>query len=213
MIREAILKRDKKSRALFILCMALYAAAFAGAIRSLIVFHWMGAFVMFIRLVKTVLMVPLPMLLATIIMLRICNSAPWRRAAANICWWYLFSVYFIILCFGLLGGFRREYDYTYLAPNYNLFTYSYFFASILGNALLFSPLALLLPWKIHAKHNLAVSAAILIGMVILFETVQQLSHVGVFDIDDILLNSLGIAAGTVLHIPIDRLIKTHFAIR
>lgn len=54
MIREAILKRDKKSRALFILCMALYAAAFAGAIRSLIVFHWMGAFVMFIRLVKTV---------------------------------------------------------------------------------------------------------------------------------------------------------------
>ena len=32
-------------------------------------------------------------------------------------------------------------------------------------------------------------------------------------IDDILLNSLGIAAGTVLHIPIDRLIKTHFAIR
>ena len=118
MIREAILKRDKKSRALFILCMALYAAAFAGAIRSLIVFHWMGAFVMFIRLVKTVLMVPLPMLLATIIMLRICNSAPWRRAAANICWWYLFSVYFIILCFVLLGGFRREYDYTYLAPNY-----------------------------------------------------------------------------------------------
>ena len=179
---------------------------------------------MFIRLVKTVLMVPLPMLLATIIMLRICNSAPWRRAAANICWWYLFSVYFIILCFVLLGGFRREYDYTYLAPNYvpfatlhsqfaNLFTDSYFFASILGNALLFSPLALLLPWKIHAKHNLAVSAAILIGMVILFETVQQLSHVGVFDIDDILLNSLGIAAGTVLHIPIDRLIKTHFAIR
>lgn len=224
MIREAILKRDKKSRALFILCIALYAAAFAGAIRSLIVFHWMGAFVMFIRLVKTVLMVPLPMLLATIIMLRICNSAPWRRAAANICWWYLFSVYFIILCFVLLGGFRREYDYTYLAPNYvpfatlhsqfaNLFTDSYFFASILGNALLFSPLALLLPWKIHAKHNLAVSAAILIGMVILFETVQQLSHVGVFDIDDILLNSLGIAAGTVLHIPTDRLIKTHFAIR
>ena len=52
MIREAILKRDKKSRALFILCMALYAAAFAGAIRSLIVFHWMGAFVMFIRLVN-----------------------------------------------------------------------------------------------------------------------------------------------------------------
>lgn len=95
----------------------------------------------------------------------------------------------------------------------NLFTGSYFFASILGNALLFSPLALLLPWKIHAKHNLAVSAAILIGMVILFETVQQLSHVGVFDIDDILLNSLGIAAGTVLHIPTDRLIKTHFAIR
>ena len=95
----------------------------------------------------------------------------------------------------------------------NLFTDSYFFASILGNALLFSPLALLLPWKTHAKHNLAVSAAILIGMVILFETVQQLSHVGVFDIDDILLNSLGIAAGTVLHIPIDRLIKTHFAIR
>lgn len=67
--------------------------------------------------------------------------------------------------------------------------------------------------EIHAKHNLAVSAAILIGMVILFETVQQLSHVGVFDIDDILLNSLGIAAGTVLHIPTDRLIKTHFAIR
>ncbi len=117
MIRKAILKRNKKSRALFILCMALYAAAFSGAIRSLIVFHWMGAFVMFIRLVKTVLMVPLPMLLATIIMLRICNSAPWRRAAANICWWYLFSVYFIILCFVLLGGFRREYDYTYLAPN------------------------------------------------------------------------------------------------
>lgn len=194
----------------------LYFVAFAGALWSCYIFSRIGPFVAYTRIIKTLLMAPLPMLIATIIMYKLSSATPLSNKILNLCWWYFFIVYSIILLFVLLGGGRRDYDYSGMVPNlfpfvsigkdissaitiyngrYNLRP----LLSIAGNAALFIPLAFLLPWKIKKKHKLIVSCVMILISVIIIETVQQIMSVGIFDIDDILLNFLGIIFGVLLN--------------
>ena len=78
--------------------------------------------------------------------------------------------------------------------------YSYVAKNILGNIIGFIPLGVLLPvltiklqrfWK-------TVVAVFLISL--LFETIQLLTNLGVFDVDDLLLNTFGAAIGYLLYL-------------
>ncbi len=205
---------------------ALYVIAFAGALRTCCVFYQIGPFVAYTRIIKTLLMVPLPMLAATIIMYKLSADHITKEKTIDLCWWYLFVVYSIILGFILLGGGRRDYDYSHMLPNFIPFaSLSKDIASAMGinngridlrclfdlagNVALFVPLAFLLPYKIKRKRKLILLCSILMPTIVMIEILQQVLAAGVFDIDDIVLNSLGIPLGLLLYSAVKRIRMSH----
>ncbi len=60
------------------------------------------------------------------------------------------------------------------------------------------PMGFLLPWKMRGAHPGWSSAALLLVAVVMAERLQQLFTVGVFDIDDILLNFIGVLLGIAI---------------
>ncbi len=86
-----------------------------------------------------------------------------------------------------------------LKNNRNHPIYFEIFANMVGNTLLFAPAGILLP-KLYRKWRpfwrFAVKAAFLIFLV---ETIQLFTLLGVFDVDDIILNVLGMSFGYFLY--------------
>lgn len=117
--------------------------------------------------------------------------------------WILFVVYLIILIYMMFFGFGRS-----VRPNtaYNIipfktiylyflhahhFKISIWFINMVGNIGVFIPFGLLLPGLSHRlKKTIPFLTVFFIGITIL-ETFQYTFKVGSFDVDDILLNSLG----------------------
>ncbi len=73
-----------------------------------------------------------------------------------------------------------------------------FLGNFLGNILLFVPYAFILMWVCRISSTRKV---ILVGCLtsILLEIIQYVYHLGVADIDDVLLNTLGTALGAYLY--------------
>ena len=72
----------------------------------------------------------------------------------------------------------------------------YFWSNILGNVLVFVPLGFLLrnqnySWKKCLFFGL--------GLILVIESLQLVTRLGVFDVDDILLNGLGVLLGIMAH--------------
>jgi glycopeptide antibiotics resistance protein len=66
--------------------------------------------------------------------------------------------------------------------------------NILGNIIALVPLGLLMPFVFsNINWNKTILLAIITG--ILIETTQAILHIGIFDIDDVLLNGLGVIIG------------------
>ena len=77
--------------------------------------------------------------------------------------------------------------------------YSYVAKNILGNIIGFVPLGILLP-ILFAKLQRAgrtIGAVFLVSLS--FETIQLMTDLGVFDVDDLLLNTIGGAIGYLLY--------------
>lgn len=72
-------------------------------------------------------------------------------------------------------------------------SWTYFLLNIVGNVLLFVPLGYLL--RRSTNGRIVAVLAIGVPVILLFETVQLFSGLGVFDVDDILLNVIGIVTG------------------
>ncbi len=71
--------------------------------------------------------------------------------------------------------------------------------NLLGNIVTFLPLGVLLPFLYHRanwRHALAAGFVVSLGI----EVLQIVLHKGTFDVDDILLNVLGVALGYALFI-------------
>ena len=134
-------------------------------------------------------------------------------------WWYGVLFYCAILGFIFFGGERRYYDYSGLTPN--LIPFSSIIKSvqafrecgdwknligILGNLVLLFPLSFMLAFRAHPTKKIYVLLALLIILVCI-EAVQQVLHVGVFDMDDVILNFLGAGLGILAQIVAARLIK------
>ncbi len=70
---------------------------------------------------------------------------------------------------------------------------------LIGNTALFAPFGLLLPWcftRLQKPRTLALTAIL---MEISIEALQGITQLGLCDIDDVILNLLGIACGYLLY--------------
>lgn len=84
-----------------------------------------------------------------------------------------------------------------LLENYNKIDLTFWIYNLLGNIVIFIPLGVLLTLlikQVSIKKTLA--AAFLI--IVLAESIQLITRVGVFDVDDIILNLLGCTVGYML---------------
>lgn len=71
--------------------------------------------------------------------------------------------------------------------------------NILGNVGAFIPFGALLPVISHGRLKFRESIVLTIDMTILVETIQLITKVGSFDVDDMLLNTLGGIVGYCLY--------------
>jgi len=78
------------------------------------------------------------------------------------------------------------------------------FINLVGNIVLFAPIGFLFPY-IYRKVTWQKSLVLAIASGLVIEVMEVLFHVGIFDIDDIILNGLGVMIGYWLF---TRFIKT-----
>lgn len=122
------------------------------------------------------------------------------------CGWILFYLYIILLSYFLFlsdhygrGIISEEYRY-----NLELFKeirrfikyrerlgFENFVVNILGNVLAFTPFGFLLPMLKKSYRRFIVIAFLSILFSLTVELIQMYTKVGVFDVDDVLMNSIG----------------------
>lgn len=131
---------------------------------------------------------------------------------------YLMILLFLLIRFDHSGSMRSVnlipfhsiYDYVF---SDNQMLNAFAFSNVLGNIVLFIPLGVYLTYFVPNK-NILLNTAIIAGLSVLVEVIQYIFAVGVTDIDDVILNTIGGLLGVLLY----RLIlflfkeKTKFAI-
>ncbi|MCW3117322.1 MAG: hypothetical protein JWM28_1404 [Chitinophagaceae bacterium] len=77
--------------------------------------------------------------------------------------------------------------------------YSYVAKNILGNIMGFIPLGVLFPVLFVSLQRVWKTVALVFLISLLFETIQLMTNLGVFDVDDLLLNTVGGAIGYLFY--------------
>lgn len=85
-------------------------------------------------------------------------------------------------------------------------TESWAMINLLGNIILFVPFGFLLPIAYKRINSFVKVFAVGLLSVILIEVFQYITKLGSFDVDDIILNSIGIIVGYVLVLVVNRFI-------
>ena len=205
-----------KSGILIPAAILLFSLALAYTPRTLIEFYYNGAFVHMLRIVKTFVFVAVPLVLAVYLFYKSSIDERAKRVCLNIIWYFGFTLYITVLFFILFGGGRRDYDYSGLKPNLLPFisivkaikaaVAAHELSGLIGillNILLFVPFGFLLPWKIK---NELIAMLCMFLFVCISEAAQQIFVVGVFDIDDIILNLIGAGMGILIYRIIFRIV-------
>lgn len=125
--------------------------------------------------------------------------------------WILFYIYILLLAYFLF--FSERYGRDLVTQQYNLHLFKEikrfiryrkqiglegFIVNIFGNVLAFMPYGFLLPLLNKAYRGFYRIAFLSILFSLVIEISQLLLKVGVFDVDDILMNSLGGIAGYLM---------------
>lgn len=84
-----------------------------------------------------------------------------------------------------------------LIGNYDKYDFTFWIYNLLGNIVVFIPLGVLL-MLVMKRGSLKNTIGISFLIIVLAESTQLITRVGVFDIDDIILNLLGCLAGYAL---------------
>lgn len=71
------------------------------------------------------------------------------------------------------------------------FTTDTWVKNLFGNIVLFIPLGIWIPWLFRRYRSWAKLTSIVVLILLLVETVQLITRVGTFDVDDIILNTAG----------------------
>lgn len=127
--------------------------------------------------------------------------------------WILFYIYILLLSYFLF--FSERYGRDLITQQYNLHLFKEikrfiiyreqigpegFIVNICGNIIAFMPFGFLLPLLNRAYRRFYITTVFSILFSLIVESVQLLLKVGVFDVDDILMNSLGGILGYVVFI-------------
>lgn len=132
-----------------------------------------------------------------------------RKILRAFCW-ILFGVYLILLCYFLF--FAEIMGRTYLGRtyHYNLIPFreigrflkyrealgfTAVFLNLAGNVFVFVPYGMLLPLLAHRCRRFWYVVLLGFDFSLLVEVIQLISKVGSFDVDDLLLNTIGGAIG------------------
>lgn len=71
------------------------------------------------------------------------------------------------------------------------FTTDTWIKNLFGNIVLFIPLGIWIPWLFRRYRSWAKLTSIVVLILLLVETIQLITRVGTFDVDDIILNTAG----------------------
>ena len=135
--------------------------------------------------------------------------------------WTLFIVYMVFLMYFLffaeiMGRTYIDRDYHYnLTPFREIRRFIVYrrtlgwfavFSNLLGNVLAFVPFGMILPMLTPKCRNFFHIVLLGFDFSLFVETIQLISKVGSFDVDDLILNTLGAALGYLAY----RLIRRYF---
>ena len=134
-----------------------------------------------------------------------------KREAEKPVLWILFALYITFLLYvlffsDLFGRTVQTDEYRYnlrlfseIANYYRAFSSgrnSYlFWLNVIGNVVVFIPFGCLTPALMKNWHRLLLTIELGFLFSLAVETLQLFTRVGVFDVDDIFLNTLGVVAG------------------
>lgn len=134
--------------------------------------------------------------------------------------WILFYIYILLLSYFLF--FSERYGRDLVTQQYNLqlfkeikrfikyrgqIGFEGFIVNIFGNVIAFMPYGFLLPLLNRAYRRFYKIAILSVLFSLVIETAQLLLKVGVFDVDDILMNSLGGILGYFIFLIIHSIYK------
>lgn len=94
-----------------------------------------------------------------------------------------------------------------ITPYIEDITYTYAYMNILGNIIPFIPLGILIPIIFKRYRNLKKAILIYLTYIIGIETLQFITMLGFFDVDDILLNIIGCIVGYCFYVSSSKLFK------
>ncbi|HWS29574.1 MAG TPA: VanZ family protein [Clostridia bacterium] len=225
MLKPVWKKGSKLFTAQLIAAAILLLFGLGGTVFALRVFYHNGSFLGPVTLLLAALVSPVPIAFGVWLLYALSGSTDFRKKLLGMAWWFFTVLYCAILGFVLFGGGRRDYDYSYLRPNFvpfvsivreigNAFIGRFHMSpliGIVGNLLLFSPLGFLLPWKMKGKRPKSKAALLLFAAILSVEVFQQLFVKGVFDIDDILLNFTGALLGIAVQAAVQKSIPVPLA--
>lgn len=142
------------------------------------------------------------------------NSMAVNNMKRNLLKWVCFLAY--LLCLGYVlfysAGFGRteheEYRYNlvlfqeigrYYHFGMRTGSWSLFIWNVIGNIVVFMPFGMFLPSLISRCRNVLFTAILSLEMSLCVEVVQLVTRVGSFDVDDLLLNTLGGICGCIVY--------------
>lgn len=136
-----------------------------------------------------------------------------RKTALQIIWWIYIVLLLTIVIIKFRGSFAELSEKIATTPystNYNLVPFSmmkmyysnlsegWVKLNIIGNVLPFMPFGFLLPSAYPKTDSLKHILVIGFFSILFFETLQFVTRLGSFDVDDIILNMLGIICGYLI---------------
>lgn len=138
--------------------------------------------------------------------------------------WGVFCVYLLLLGYFLFfsetmgrTGFSRSYHYN-LVPfreigrflkHYRTLGLSAVFLNLAGNVLVFVPFGMFLPLLAYRFRRFWYMLLLSFEFSLIIELIQLISKVGSFDVDDLLLNTIGGALGYLCFLIADALRRHH----
>ena len=125
--------------------------------------------------------------------------------------WTLFIVYMVFLMYFLffaeiMGRTYIDRDYHYNLTPFREIRRFIVYRRTLGNVLAFVPFGMILPMLTPKCRNFFHIVLLGVDFSLFVETIQLISKVGSFDVDDLILNTLGAALGYLVY----RLIRRYF---
>lgn len=132
-----------------------------------------------------------------------------RKILRTVCW-ILFGIYLVLLCYFLFFSEQMGRTFTERSYHYNLVPFkeimrfinyrqvlgtSAVVYNLLGNIVAFIPFGLFLPLLQHRQRHLWRIVLLSFDFSLLVELLQLVSKRGSFDVDDLILNTVGGAVG------------------